>query len=104
MEFVNGVEAPKLEEVGPFVIKDGVSKKQNVTFSEDGSEVGFVETLCGPAEGDRKRVGERGMARVSLLKYTFRFVLFFLQSNLIRTNLVFLTVYRLYQSTRHTCK
>ena len=31
-EFVSGLEAPKLEEVGPFVIKDGVSKKQNVTF------------------------------------------------------------------------
>ena len=42
MEFVNGVEAPKLEEVGPFVIKDGVSKKQNVTFSEEEGEVGLL--------------------------------------------------------------
>ena len=54
------LEAPKLEEIGPFVIKDGVSKKQNVTFSEDGSEVGFVETLYGKMIGGGKAWERRG--------------------------------------------
>ena len=80
MEFVNGVEAPKLEEVGPFVIKDGVSKKQNVTFSEDGSEVGFVETLYGQVEWGTESAWESEVwPRLSFFKYTFRFVLFFLR-------------------------
>ena len=80
MEFVNGVEAPKLEEVGPFVIKDGVSKRQNVTFSEDGSEVGFVETLYGQVEWGTESAWESEVwPRLSFFKYTFRFVLFFLR-------------------------
>jgi len=58
-EFVSGLEAPKLEEVGPFVIKDGVSKKQNVTFSEDGSEVGSWRLYTGKSIGGRKERGRR---------------------------------------------
>ena len=65
-EFVSGLEAPKLEEVGPFVIKDGVSKKQNVTFSEDGSEVGFVETLYGKVDWGTERAWEESEVRTFL--------------------------------------
>jgi len=65
-EFVSGLEAPKLEEVGPFVIKDGVSKKQNVTFSEDGSEVGFVETLYGKVDWGTERAWEESEVRAFL--------------------------------------
>ena len=77
-EFVSGLEAPKLEEVGPFVIKDGVSKKQNVTFSEDGSEVGFVETLYGKVDWGTERAWEESEVRTFLFffnDYMFCFVL-----------------------------
>jgi len=69
-EFVSGLEAPKLEEVGPFVIKDGVAKKQNVTFSEDGSEVGFVETLYGKVDWGTERAWEETEVRESFVFFS----------------------------------
>ena len=69
-EFVSGLEAPKLEEADPFVIKDGVAKKQNVTFSEDGSEVGFVETLYGKVDWGTERAWEEIEVRVSFVFFS----------------------------------
>ena len=76
-EFVSGLEAPKLEEVGPFVIKDGVSKKQNVTFSEDGSEVGFVETLYGKVDWGKERGRRARYGRFSFFFMITCFASFF---------------------------
>jgi hypothetical protein len=78
-EFVSGLEAPKLEEVGPFVIKDGVAKKQNVTFSEDGSEVGFVETLYGKVDWGTEGAWEETEVRASFV-FFFNDCLFLLRS------------------------
>ena len=51
-EFLSGLEAPKLQEVGPYAMTDGRAKNQNVTFSGDLSEVEFVQTLYAKVDAE----------------------------------------------------
>ena len=45
LEFLAGTQPPELEEVGPFVMRGGKEKKNNVTFSGNGdSVVSFIAT------------------------------------------------------------
>ena len=49
-------------------------------FSEDGSEVGFVETLYGQVEWGTESAWESEVwPRLSVFKYIFRFALFLLR-------------------------
>jgi len=49
---LSGLEAPKLQEVGPYAMTDGRAKNQNVTFSGDLSEVEFVQTLYAKVDAE----------------------------------------------------
>ena len=40
-----GTHPPALVEVGPYVMSNTVNKRQNITFSNDDTEVSFVSTL-----------------------------------------------------------
>ena len=40
-----GTHGPALREVGPYVLNNTINKRQNITFSNDNTEVSFISTL-----------------------------------------------------------
>ena len=40
-----GTHGPALREVGPYVLNNTINKRQNITFSNDDTEVSFISTL-----------------------------------------------------------
>ena len=51
-EVLTGTHGPALREIGPYVLKNTINKRQNITFSNDDTEVSFVSTLYADADAE----------------------------------------------------
>ena len=51
-QVLGGTHPPALQEVGPYVMTNGTTKRQNINFSDDDKQVSFVSTLYADVDVD----------------------------------------------------
>ena len=51
-QVLGGTHPPALQEVGPYVMTNGATKRQNINFSDDDKQVSFVSTLYADVDVD----------------------------------------------------
>ena len=64
-----GTHGPALREVGPYDLNNTINKRQNITFSNDDTEVSFISTLY--ADPDAESWKAHATAAPSPMRYVF---------------------------------